>query len=101
MVGGESSSKYALLLRDADLVRWTANLRRVSAITAEVALRRVNRASEITGLSPAEMVNRARHNLKSFQDRLEDMVTKLLGKGRTPGVCCWYLEGCDVVAQVQ
>ena len=99
-LGKESTSKYAPLLRDSDLVRWVANLRRGSAITAEVSLRRVSRASEIIGLAPTEMVKEARNDLKAFQDRLEDMVAKLLGGEKTPRVCGRHPEGCEVVAEV-
>lgn len=88
-MGREGESKYAPLLRDRDLKRWLSNLARGSAITSEVALRRVSRASEILGSSPAEMVRAARQDMKTFQDSLEDMVARLLAEGKTPG----YIAG--------
>jgi hypothetical protein len=84
-VGDKGESKYAPLLEDPDVRRWLSNLARGSAITSEVALRRVSRASEILGSSPAEMLRAARSNMKTFQDSLEDLVAQLMGEGKSRG----------------
>ena len=51
--------KYSRYAGDAHLTRWLSNLARGSPITAEVALRRLGRLSELLSLSPGEMVGQA------------------------------------------
>jgi len=84
-VDNKGESKYAPFLEDPDLKRWLSNLARGSAITSEVALRRISRASEILVLAPRGMVTMAREEKKTFQDALEDLVAKLLREGKSPG----------------
>jgi hypothetical protein len=65
------------------------NLERGSPISAEVALRRLGKACELLALDPNGMINRARENLTSFQDSLEDLVARLEGENKAPG----YIQG--------
>jgi len=64
-------TKYSSYLADAHFKRWLCNLARVSPITAEVALRRLGKLCEFSGLRPNEMVTNARKDLAGFQDMLE------------------------------
>jgi hypothetical protein len=84
-VGKKGESKYARFPVDPDLKRWLSNLARGSAITSEVALRRISRASEILALTPGSMATMARDQKKTFQDVLEDLVAKLLSEGKSTG----------------
>jgi len=76
------SSKYDSIL--PDVRRWLDNIERGSPLTAEVALRRLGRASELLQLTPKEMVTRAREDLKTFQDSLEDLVNRLERENKAP-----------------
>jgi hypothetical protein len=76
------------LLEDEHVRRWHRNVARGSPITAEVALRRLSRLSELLKMSPKGMVESARNDLAKFQDMLEDMVAELEDEGRAPG----YIE---------
>ncbi len=81
----KSASKYSHLLEDGDVARWVRNLERGSAVTGEVSVRRLGKASELLGLSPQEMITEAQRNPKKFQDSLEDIVCKLETESKAPG----------------
>jgi len=70
---------------DEQVKRWLANLSRGSPLTAEVALRRLNRLCELLNESPKEIVEKARNDLRGFEDSLEDMVARLEAERRAPG----------------
>jgi len=78
----KESSKYDSIL--PDVRRWLDNIKRGSPLTAEVALRRLGRACELLQLTPKEMVTRANEDLKTFQDSLEDLVSRLEGENKAP-----------------
>ncbi len=59
-------SKYSVLLEDKKVEKWFRNLARGSQITANVALRRISRSSELLELNPKEMVEKARKDLAGF-----------------------------------
>jgi len=81
----EKEGKYAELLRDQHVLRWSKNLARGSPITAEVAVRRLGKFCEVLGSKPIEIVEMARRDLSAFQDELEDMVAKLESEKKSPG----------------
>lgn len=85
-------SKYSDYLTDPHIRRWFSNLARGSPITAEVALRRLGKLSERSGLSPNAMVKSARADLASFQDMLEDVVGKLESERKSPGYILGILK---------
>ncbi len=76
------NSKYDSILPDVKW--WLDNIERGSPLTAEVALRRLGRACELLQLTPKEMVARAREDLKTFQDSLEDLVSRLERENKAP-----------------
>jgi len=78
-------SKYSNFLRDEQVKRWHANLSRGSPLTAEVALRRLNRLCELLDVAPKEIVEKARNDLRGFEDSLEDMVARLEAERKAPG----------------
>ena len=78
----KKSSKYDNIL--PDVRRWLDNIERGSPLTAEVALRRLGRACELLKLTPKEVVTRAREDLKTFQDSLEDLVSRLEQENKAP-----------------
>jgi hypothetical protein len=78
-------SKYSKFLKDEQVKRWHSNLARGSPITAEVALRRLSRLCELLETTPKGMVEKAKSDLRGFQDALEDMVAKLESDGKAPG----------------
>jgi len=84
--------KYSVLLDDVYVKRWFMNLARGSPITAEVALRRLGRLGEILGLTPREMVVKARGDLSGFQDMLEDVVAELELERKSPGYILGILK---------
>ncbi|MCJ7770899.1 site-specific integrase [Candidatus Bathyarchaeota archaeon] len=84
--------KYSDLSKDPEVSRWLRNLRRGSPITAEVALRRIGRACELLSTDPKSMVQSARSNLRSLQDSLEDLVSKLEEEGKAPGYIVGILK---------
>ena len=85
----KEGGKYSYFLREPKLKRWLKNLERGSAITAEVALRRLGKACELLAMNPNEMVNKAKKDLDGFQDCLEDLVSRLDSQGKAPG----YIQG--------
>jgi hypothetical protein len=85
----KNEGKYHHLLRNPTLKRWLMNLERGSPISAEVALRRLGKACELLAMDPDEMVKRAKRNLSSFQDSLEDLVARLEDENKAPG----YIQG--------
>jgi hypothetical protein len=85
-------SKYSALLEDAHVGRWAKNLARGSPITSEVALRRLGRLCELLGLSPKELVAKARKDLAGFQDSLEDLVAQLESDHKSPGYILGILK---------
>jgi hypothetical protein len=82
-------SKYTELKGNPVLVRWLANLGRGSPLTAEVAVRRLGKTCELLGVSPEELLDKARRDLPGLQDSLEDMVAELEKERMSPG----YIEG--------
>ncbi len=82
-------SKYTSLLQDEDVARRLRNLERGSPITADVAIRRLSKACELLNLTPKQMVELAKKNLKGFQDDLEDMVFRLEKDNKAPQ----YIQG--------
>jgi len=92
MVRVSEGSKYSAYLGDPQFRRWLRNLERGSPVTAEVALRRISRSSELLGLSPREMVEKAKEDLAGFQDMLEDMVTELESEEKSPGYIAGLLK---------
>jgi len=85
-------SKYSVLLEDKKVEKWFRNLARGSQITANVALRRISRSSELLELNPKEMVEKARKDLAGFQDKLEDVVAKLESENKSPGYIAGLLK---------
>ena len=88
----EGSNKYSDIAADPDVGRWLRNLRRGSPITAEVALRRLGRICELLSTDPKKLVRDARSDPKSFQDALEDLVSKLEEQGKSPGYIVGILK---------
>jgi hypothetical protein len=84
--------KYAALETDVDVKRWLANLARGSPVTAEVAKRRLGKACELLSVTPNEMVEAGRRDLKSLQDSLEDLVDKLEKERKAPGYILGILK---------
>ncbi|MGD0328843.1 MAG: site-specific integrase [Nitrososphaeria archaeon] len=78
----KENSKYDSIV--PDIRRWLDNIERGSPLTAEVAFRRLGRACELLKLTPKEMVARAREDLKTFQDSLEDLVNRLEEEKKAP-----------------
>ncbi len=74
---------------EADLRRWLTNIARGSPITAEVYERRLKRTCELLQSTPGGLVERAKSDLKGFQDSVEDMVTQLESEHKAPG----YIRG--------
>jgi len=83
------SGKYSSFESDPDLKRWLTNLSRGSPVTAELYMRRVVRVCELLDTTPKGLLDKSRSDLKSFQDSLEDMVTKLESEKKSPG----YIRG--------
>jgi hypothetical protein len=81
--------KYQSLLLDPDVKRWHTNLARGSVITAEVYARRLGRVCELLETTPTSLVEKAKENMKGFQDCLEDLVTRLESENKSPG----YIQG--------
>ncbi len=81
--------KWHILLEDPDVKRWYQGTERGSPITAEVGLRRLGKATELLELSPKEIIEAARADLKAFTDKLDDVITNLEAEGLAPG----YIEG--------
>ncbi len=84
-MGIKGLSKYSKYLKDKQVERWQSNLARGSQITAQVALRRLSRICELLNTTPGDMVKKAKSNPKTFQDAIEDMVSKLETEGKSPG----------------
>lgn len=81
--------KYSGLAGDEGVKRWLANLARGSPITAEVALRRLGKACELLGMTPLEILSKARRDPMKLQDAFEDFVNGLESRGKAPG----YVDG--------
>lgn len=81
----KGKSKYTIYLEMPDVKRWHTNMTRGSPITAEVALRRLSRMCELLDSTPSDIVDRAKGDMKGFQDSLEDLVTRLESEGKSPG----------------
>lgn len=77
-------SKYNWLLQDEDTARWLRNIERGSPLTAQVMKRRFGKTCELLGMKPKEMIVKAREDLKTFQDNLEDLVSRLEEEGKAP-----------------
>ena len=84
------NSKYNVLLEDPEVKRWLKNIERGSLVTADVAIRRFGKVSELLKLSPKDMVSQAKRNPKIFQDRLEDLVAKLTEEKKAPNTSMVY-----------
>jgi len=91
-MANKGADKYAALEANAEAKRWLANLARGSPLTAEVAKRRLGRACELLSLTPGDMVEKARQNLKDLQDSLEDLVAKLESEKKAPGYILGILK---------
>ena len=78
-------AKYRLFLEDEQIRRWFRSVARGSRLSAVVSARRLVKLSELLGMTPREMVEHARRDLSGFQDRLEDVVSRLEDMGKTPG----------------
>jgi hypothetical protein len=87
-----AKNKYLTLLADVHVGRWTKNLARGSPITSEVALRRLGRLCGLLGLSPKEIIVKARKDLAGFQDSLEDLVAQLESEHKSPGYIVGILK---------
>lgn len=88
----EQSEKYFNIQNDPEVSRWLRNLRRGSPITAEVALRRLGRASELLSTDPKKLVRDAKSESKGFQDSLEDLVSRLEEDKKSPGYIVGILK---------
>jgi len=84
-MGSKRLTKIEALAQDPDVDRWRVNLARGSEITAEVYLRRLGRACELLKTTPKGLVDKAREDMKTFQDSLQDMVTLLESQSKSPG----------------
>lgn len=69
-----AKSKHKQLLDDVDISRWYNNLKRSSECVVDVALRRLGRFCEITGISPKQLVQL---NDTELKNTLMDFVTKM------------------------
>jgi len=85
----EKGSKFTALLKDQDVARWNRSLTRGSPLTANIALRRLGKACELLSATPKSLVESAKRDMKSFQDSLEDFVSKLEEERKAPG----YIQG--------
>lgn len=84
--------KYSDLGKDPEVGRWLRNLRRGSAITAEVALRRLGRVCEFLSTDAKKLVRDAKSDSKGFQDSLEDLVSRLEEERKSPGYIVGILK---------
>ncbi|MFH2112026.1 MAG: site-specific integrase [Candidatus Bathyarchaeota archaeon] len=77
-----------LIETDDDFRRWYQNLSRGSVNTAKLNARTLYRFCSITGMVPAQVVERAKDDRRGFEDVLLDLVTRLREEGKAPS----YIE---------
>ena len=77
------------MLANLDIKRWYDNTARGSRNTAEVRLRRLDRFCQLHQITPMELVELGRRDLKTITDLLEDHVSMMEEKGYAPA----YIEG--------
>jgi hypothetical protein len=81
-----------LIEENDDFRRWFENLARGSQVTANINARTLYRFSEIIGMTPAEMIQFSKENLRDFEDLLFDFVTDLEKEGKAPSYILGYLK---------
>ncbi len=79
------SQKIIRLLEDDDVRRWYENLSRGSKLTADVRLRRISFFCRQHNISPRDLVNTGRENVRRLEDLLHDCVTEMETKQYAPG----------------
>ena len=77
-------SKSKAILEVPEVNRWYRNIRRGSPSNAIVSLRNLNRICTRLNFTPKSMVEKAKSDLSSFQNLLEDMVANLEREGKAP-----------------
>ena len=77
------------MLANLDIKRWYDNTARGSRNTAEVRLRRLDRFCQLHQITPMELIELGRRDLKTITDLLEDHVSMMEEKGYAPA----YIEG--------
>ena len=75
---------YLDLLEDSDVKHWYENLRRGSKVHGDLSLKRLKAFCKWSGLSPKEIVSRAKESIKDFQHLVEDYVSYLEREGKSP-----------------
>ena len=78
-----------LLLNDPDVRRWRDNLRRSSALTGDIRLRRLNIFCERVGVTPRQLVKDGRDDPMKAENILLDHVSWMEEKKYAPG----YIKG--------
>ncbi len=78
-------TKKSRLLANPDIKRWYDNLARGSMNTAEGRLRRLGRFCETHQMTPVQLADIATKDLRTVTDLLEDHITMMEEKGRSPG----------------
>ena len=73
------------LLEDPDVRRWHDNLRRSSALTCSVRLRRLNLFCDRVGVTPRHLVKKGRDDPMKVENILLDHVSWMEEKGYAPG----------------
>ncbi len=80
-----SMSQKLKLLEDDDVRRWYENLKRGSKLTAEVRLRRVGLFCRQHGMSPKDLANIGKEDVRKLEDFLHDCVTEMESENYAPG----------------
>ncbi|MGB9002853.1 MAG: site-specific integrase [Nitrosotalea sp.] len=79
------SQKIIRLIEDEDVRRWYENLSRGSKLTADVRLRRVRLFCKQRNMSPKDLVNIGRDDVRKLEDLLHDCVSEMESKQYAPG----------------
>ncbi|MCL4337470.1 MAG: site-specific integrase [Candidatus Thermoplasmatota archaeon] len=77
----KGDNKYTKYLKDVDFNRWLNNVKRGSAITGDVNLRRMGKFVELTGKEPKELIAMKPREITDF---LDDFITDMENRGATP-----------------
>ena len=87
------TTKRARLLEDSDVERWHMNVACGSPIAAEVHLRRLSLFCEQNGVAPKELVELGRRDRKQLEDMVEDHITMMDSKRKSPGYIAGIIKG--------
>ena len=80
----EGRRDHARFRRSAEVIRWNRELSLRSKLTADGYVRRLALFCDITGISPAELVRRARSRPEAVRRILSDYAVAQQGRGRSP-----------------